>query len=111
MINHGFLHGMQFTIPAQTFDRDEFLAIERRQKLNAGIDGAYSQVIAVTIQFREHNSARAAITFGAAFFGAGTAQVFAEKLQYCSIGINAGEFDDFPIEHKPNRVGLCVDAR
>ena len=71
------------------FNRDQFLTIECRQKLNARIDRVQTNVIAVAIQFREDHRARTAITLGATFLGPGSAQILAKELQHGPCRIDA----------------------
>ena len=79
--DHRFLHRVQpRAIGSQAFDGDQLLAIERRQKLDARIDGTQSYVFAVPIKLRDHNRAGAAITFGTSLLGARAAKVLPQKL-------------------------------
>ena len=84
MIDQGLLHRMQLAAVAQTLDSDQLLAVERRQKLDAGVHGAHLDIVAIAIEFGQHDGACTAIAFGTAFFGSGAAQIFAQVLQHGS---------------------------
>ena len=93
-------------VRCQAFDRDEFFAIERRQKLNTGIDRTDCQVIAFAIYLGDDNCACAAVAFSTPFFGAFEAQVLAKKLQYGTCRINVFYFDDLTVQHEPDCI--CI---
>lgn len=109
MVNHCLLHGMQITIARQTFDGNEFFAVQRRQELDTRIDRANRKLVIFTVKLGQHHSARAAISFGAPLLGAGSSEIFAQELQYGTRRIDAFKFDDLAIENKPDCVGLRVD--
>jgi hypothetical protein len=67
------------TLLAQVFHRENSLAIQRRHELQTGIHGFHFDF--AIPQFTSDNGAGAAITFGAAFFGTGAMQVFAQVLE------------------------------
>ena len=73
--------GCSRTPVRKAFDRDEFLAVERGQELDTGIDRLREHP-AVAIEFGHYDRAGTAVAFGAAFFRAGAAQVFAQELQH-----------------------------
>lgn len=100
---------MQVTIASQAFNGYELFAIQCRQKLDAGIDGAHREFVTITIEFGKHDRARTAVSLGAALLGAGSAEIFTQELQHRTRRVDVLEFDDFAIENKPDRVGLQVD--
>jgi hypothetical protein len=105
MIDHRLLHRMQVVaIPAETLNGDEFFAIKCWQELYARVNGSQRDVVAIAIKLSQHDSAGTAITFGAPFFCACSAQVFTQKLQHRTCRIYVIDFDDLAIEHKPNAV-------
>ncbi len=82
LIDHRLLHGMQRPLLClQTFRRHQYLAVDRRQKANAGIDGAIDDRAAVRRKFAEHHRARATIALRAAFFRARAAGRVAQILE------------------------------
>jgi hypothetical protein len=106
VVDHGLLHGMRFSIPAQALYRYEFLAIQRGQELNAGIDSAYRNVITVAIQFSQHDGTGSAVSLGTALLGTGSAQILPEELQYRASRIYVGQLNELSIEYEPNCLGI-----
>ena len=86
----------------ETLDGNEFLAVECRQELDTGIDGAQHQVIAVPADLGDDDGARTAVAFGATFLRALAPQVFAQELQDRSRWIDITQLDDLTVEHKAN---------
>ena len=110
-INHRLLHRMQLASRIEALDCDEFFAIERRQKLYAGVDRPKGQIVTISIEFGEHYRAGTTVTFGAALFRSGSIDIFAKELQHGSSWIDVADFNDLAVEHKPNLVGLIVECR
>jgi hypothetical protein len=101
MLDQRLLHGMQPAfIAAQPFDRDQFLAIERRQKLYARIDCHEFYALVAAIDLDNDNSTRAAIAFGAALFRTGHAHVFAQELQHRARRVDDLGLYDLTIENE-----------
>ncbi len=115
LLDHRLLHRMQPAIAAaEALDRDEFLAVQRGQELDAGIDGFQSKVVAFTIEFREHDRARTAVALGTTLFRTGPVQVLAKELQHRSRGIDVVKLHDLAIEHEADglpRPGIPCEPR
>ena len=80
-VHHRSLHWVQRPVGlTQILDREQRFAIERRQKLNARIDGFHPEL--PVAQLPDHDGARAAIALGTAFLGARTAEGFALIIQH-----------------------------
>ncbi len=95
------LHRVQVVnVGRKTLDRDQFLAVDGRQELDAGIDGSERQIIAV--RFSDDDSAGAAVAFGTALFRSLATEVFAQELQDRSGRVCVVDLDDFAVEHKPD---------
>ena len=104
-IHHCFLHRVQRPISAsQTFDRNEFFAIQGWQELNTGIDCAHPDRLPVVIQLGDHNRTGTAVTFGATLFRTRTTQVFAQVLQHRTRRIDVSYFDYITIQNKSNPI-------
>lgn len=116
-VNHRLLYRVQFCgVFRQRLNRDEFLPIQRWQKLNTGVYGPCSHLIAIPAEFCENNSTGATITFGAALFAAGPLQVFAQELQHGTRRLRILDSDDFAVEYKADRLaglhnGLAANFR
>ena len=83
-VGHGRLHRVQAAAVRQPLDGQHVGAVEVRQGQETGIDrpegpGAFGAG-------GQHHRAGAAIPFGAAFLGAGEAQVFADIVQRRDVG-------------------------
>ena len=87
----------------QAFHGDQFLAVQRRQKLYARVDGTQGQVVAISIRLGQYDGAGAAVTLCAPLLGALAAQVFAQELQHGARRIDIVDGDNFAVEHKSNR--------
>ena len=108
VIYHRLLHGMQVTVLAKAFDSDEFLAIECRQELDAGVNRPDREIIAV--EFGQDYRARAAIAFRATLLRPCAMQILTQELQDGSRRIDVVELDQLAVKHKANLVGRCVDV-
>jgi len=97
-LDHGFLHAVQFALVLEVFDADELFAVQRRNERQARVEAAIANVLAavvIRLQLADHHRARAAVTAGAAFFGAGFAHVFTQVVEHSQIrvqGVLATEF-------------------
>src|SRR4030095_17260835 len=97
------LNRMQRAVGAfQSFDGDQFLAVERGHELNARIDRAKAHGIAVELS-KDHGT-RAAIALGASLLGADTPQLFAEQVEHASRRRYGFDGADLAVEHETNRV-------
>ena len=97
----------------QILDREQRLAVQCRQELDAGVDGAQLQPadgarLAIGRQLTDHHGAGTAIAFVAAFLGAGAARVLAQPVEHRARGVNAGHLHDTTAMEESN--GLCVGA-
>ena len=100
-IDHALLHRVQRASSctarfSQVFHREQCLAVQRGQKLDAGVDRLQLQR-AGRVQRTQHHRAGAAVAFGAAFLGAAAMGVFAQPLQHGAGGaaVQGGiDFDD-----------------
>src|SRR5215469_11374175 len=94
------LYGMQGTGSVlEALDGDERLAIDGRQQTNARVDGAPRKP-AISGDLAEHDRARTAVAFGAAFLRAGATEVLAQKLKHGRLRRNVTHTDDFAVEKK-----------
>ena len=66
---------------AQSFNRDQLLAIECRQELYAGIDRLDLNTLATAVALYNDDRARTAIPLGTAFLGSRHPQIFTQELQ------------------------------
>ena len=81
--HHGLLHRMQAAVgDLEVLDGEELLAVERRHELDAGIDGAIADAIA--IELTEDDRAGAAVAFRATLLGSHRIAALraAEELQH-----------------------------
>ncbi len=76
----------------QILNRDQFLTIDSRQELDAGIDGLIAN--AVFPGLPEHNGAGTAIALRAALFGAGKRLFISQIVEQCHGRINGAELDN-----------------
>ena len=80
-LDHRFLHRMQRAVRlTQVLDGEERFAVQRRHELDAGVDRLEVDA-ARLVALADHDRARAAVAFGAAFLGAGAMRVLAQILQ------------------------------
>ena len=87
LVGHGLLHRVNF-LPTEMLDCQYLLAIYHAEENDAGIGRQVTQ--ALIMNFADEDGAGAAITFSAAFFGAGQAGVGAKVIQQGQIWV--GEF-------------------
>src|SRR6202022_177880 len=79
--------------PAQVLHAEERAPVERRQELDAGVDGLEAQ-LAAGIELACDNRASPAISLGTALLGARAAQVLAQMLQHGACRRRAVHFAD-----------------
>ncbi|MOA05927.1 hypothetical protein D3C78_1255400 [compost metagenome] len=97
-LDHGFLHAVQFTLVLEVFNADQLFAVQGRHEGQARVEAAIANVFAAVIiglQFADHHGAGAAVTAGAAFFGAGFAHMVAQIIEHGQVrvqGVLATEF-------------------
>ena len=114
-VHHGLLHGVQrlrdrlartgglactldMTLVLEVFYREQGLAMQAGQKLNAGVDGLQLQAIdGLRItglgQLADDHRAGAAIAFVATFLGARAVRILTQPLQHRAGGVRALHFD------------------
>jgi hypothetical protein len=102
-VNQRCLHRVQ-TVPGNTFDGDELLAIKRGQKLNARVDSTCRQPVTRLVDVGDNNGAGTAIALGASFLGARPAKIIAKELQHGPGGADISQFDNFTVENEANRI-------
>src|SRR5437867_2262090 len=103
-IDHGALHRMQRVVVAlQTFDGEQFLPVQRWQKLDARIDRTKPHTRSV--ELGDDYGARATVALGASFLGSGSAQVLAQEIEHGARGIDVPDSNDFAIENEADRIG------
>src|SRR5438552_16486422 len=101
-VDQRLLDGMERAVwTLEALDGDELLAVERRDELDARVDG--TETDAVSLEFPHDDGARAAVTLSAALFGPGAAQLFAQKVEYSPRRLDVAHRDDFAVEHEPYR--------
>ena len=127
-VHHGLLHGVQIlsrrlastgalacplgrALAFEIFHREQRLAMQAWQKLDAGVDGLQLQAVdrlGITrlSQLANHHSAGAAVPFVAAFLGACAVRIFAQPLQHGAGGMRALHLDHLASMEKA--YGLCV---
>ena len=104
-IDHRLLAGMQRAVGrGQILHRQQLLAVQRADELDAGIDRAIAQAVAV--QLAQHHGAGAAIALAAAFLGADAALRAAQIVQHGRVGIDAAELAPLVAQKKPHRSAL-----
>ncbi len=70
---------MQLVTIRQTLHRNQFLAIERWQELDAGIDCFDADFTTIAREFRDNNGASATVTLGTTFFCAFAVGTYAKN--------------------------------
>jgi hypothetical protein len=90
----------------QVFDREQGLAVERGRELDAGIDRLQFQL--AVFQRTDDHGAGAAVALGAAFLGAGAAQVLPQVLQDGLRRRHVAHFVDGVAEVKADRFGMLA---
>ena len=106
LVDHRLLYRMQIAVVAkQSFDRDQFLAINSRKELDAGIYGLEFDIFAASINLDYDECAGTAIPLGTTLFRAFECEVFAQELQYSARWIDDVCLDDVAIEHETD--GRC----
>ena len=89
-LHHGFLHAVQLALVLEVFDADQLLAVQRRHKRQAGIEAAIANLLGalrIGMQLADHHGARATVTAGATFLGAGLAHMLAQVVEYGEVGV------------------------
>ena len=105
-VDHFLLHGVQAAVGFfQALHSFHRFAIQGGQQLNAAVDGHIVHTRASGVEFAHHDHARAAIAFGAAFFGAGAVQLLTQIIENGGGAALSLGFDDFAVEHKAHGVG------
>ena len=103
MIDHRLLHRVQpAVVRLQRLDREQRLAVECRQELDAGINRPITQ--ALVIELGNHHGTGAAVALGAAFLAARTQEILAQKLQDAAGRIDVVDLDDFTVEQEAQRI-------
>ncbi|MCY1177915.1 hypothetical protein D9M73_182410 [compost metagenome] len=89
---------MQFALVLEVFNADQLLAVQGRHERQARVETAVANVFAacvIRLQLADHHGACAAVTAGAAFFGAGFAHMVAQIIEHGQVrvqGVLATEF-------------------
>ncbi len=105
-LHQSLLDGVQAAIGLfQALDGFDRFAIQRRQQLNAGIDGHIVNRRASGVQLAHQHHTRPAIALGTTFFRAGAVQLFAQIVQNSGGTAFALRFNDAAIEHKTHGIG------
>ncbi|MNF90667.1 hypothetical protein D3C84_732370 [compost metagenome] len=87
---------MQLALVLEVFDADQLLAVQGRDEGQAGVERAIAHALAV--QFADHHGAGTAVARGAAFFGAGFADMLAQVLEHGDVGIQGMLGTQLPVE-------------
>src|SRR5262245_22069334 len=104
-VDHRLLHRMQRTVGAlEALDGDELLAVERRDKLDARVDGAEAHAIA--FELGQHYRARAAVALGTAFLGSGPAEILAQEVENALGRRDTLDRADPAVEREPDRAAV-----
>ena len=93
-------------LTGQAFDRNQFFAIQCRQKLNTGIDRTNMNGVTAVIKLGNDDRAGTTVSFGTAFFRSRAAQILAQILQHGPGRIEVTDLDDLAVQHEGNR-GRC----
>jgi hypothetical protein len=119
-------HGLQLATAdgRQVFHAEQRLAVQRGQEADAGIHrpqrqsadhggarGGRTRRIAGLGQFGDDHGAGAAISFGAAFLGAGAARVLAQPFEHAAGRCAAVDADDAAAVHEADRSGVHAVPR
>jgi epoxyqueuosine reductase len=100
MIDHRLLHGMQRAVRRlQALDRDQLAPVERRDRLDAGIDRAMDEPATVA-RLRDDHGAGAAIALRAALLGAAAPLGAAQPFEHGRVRIDPVDLAHAPIEQK-----------
>src|SRR5438046_3388764 len=98
-VNERLLDRMQCAVCAgQALDGDELFAVERRHELDARIDRAKADAVAVKLA--HDDSTGTAIALGAAFLGSDAAEVLAQNLEDRASRVDGIERDDVAVERE-----------
>ena len=98
------LHRVQFVTPPrvrrpnllQVFDREQRLAVQRGQKLDAGVHRLQRKPARTGLAgFADHHRAGTTVAFVAAFLGAGAALVLAQPVEHRACARRVVDLDDF----------------
>ena len=109
MIDQRLLNRVQRSVALQSLDREQGLALQHRQQLDAGIDAAPAQTVclpvlaAARIDLGHRHRAGAAIALGAAFLAAAQTPFLAQPLQQGLLGLEAGFEHRLAIEQELQR--------
>ncbi len=108
-VGQRLLDRMQRGAALQRLDGEQRAAVEGRQELDAGVDGAVADVVADGVA--DDHGARAAVAFGAALLGADSREVFAEVLQDRPGRGDVMDLADLAVEHEPDGIAHVSPPR
>ena len=108
-LDQRLLDGVEIAVAVrQVLDGDQLLAVERRHELDAGIDRAIAEPVAV--ELAEHHRAGAAIALGAALLGAAAPLDPAQILEHGHRRIDRAELAEPAAEQEPDAVAHAAVA-
>ena len=107
-IDHRLLNGVQpRAVGVEAFDGDQFLAIERRQELDARVDRPQGDAATVSNELCDDDRASTTIAFGATFLGTFTPEVLAQVLQHRARRRDVLQFMNLAVENETN-TGIAI---
>ena len=117
-VDQRLLHRVQRTVALlQVLDREQGLAVERRQELDAGIDGAQRQAAHDAAgggrearDLADHDRAGTAVTLVATFLGAVARGVLAQPVEHAARRVRIRHLDDLTTVKKANGTGRLHGA-
>ncbi len=85
----------------EAFDADQVLAVQGGNEGQARVEAAIANAFAalrIRLQLAHHHGAGAAVAAGAAFLGAGLAQVLAQIVEHGQVGVQGMLATEFLVE-------------
>jgi hypothetical protein len=98
---------MGLALVLEVFDREERLAVQGGQELDAGVHGLQLQAAGLG-QLADDHGAGAAVAFVAAFLGACAVRVLAQPVEHGARGVDAADVDGFSAVEEPDGLGLVA---
>ena len=104
-LQHRLLRRVQTAVGAcQVLHRPERHGVDRVRESDAAVDRAIADL--PVLQLAEHHRAGAAVAPGAALFGSGAVQIFAQQLEQCAACRHIVQFDNFSAPDEADAWGL-----
>jgi hypothetical protein len=99
-------------LPAEVFHRQQRMAVQRGQELDAAVDRLPGQIarLAAFLQAADQHGAGTAVAFVAAFLGAGAAGMLTQPAQHRGGGLQTADRDDGATVHEADGAGGGVGS-